>query len=83
LERDEALVQQWLKQEYPKIKAMAQREQADIYFDDAAHMRSDHHSGRTWAKKGKTPVVSSTDARYRMSLISAKHQPGVGREGRH
>ena len=71
LERDEALVQQWLKQEYPKIKALARREKADIYFGDAAHMRSDHHAGRTWGKKGETPVVLSTGARYRVSLISA------------
>src|SRR5258707_13116275 len=71
LERDEALVQQWLKQEFPRIKALAQREKAEIYFGDAAHMRSDHHAGRTWGKKGETPVVSSTGARYRMSLISA------------
>src|ERR1700716_232958 len=71
LERDEALVQQWLKQKYPRIRALAQREKADIYFGDAAHMRSDHHSGRTWGKKGETPVVSSSGARYRMSLISA------------
>src|SRR6266853_1342363 len=53
------------------IKAMAQREKAEIYFGDAAHMRSDHHAGRTWGRKGETPVVSSTGARYRMSLISA------------
>ena len=71
LEHDEALVQQWLKQEYPKIKALAQREKADIFFGDAAHMRSDHHAGRTWGKKGETPVVLSTGARYGMSLISA------------
>jgi transposase len=71
LERDEALVQQWLKKEFPKIKTLAQRENAEIYFGDAAHMRSDHHSGRTWAKKGETPIVASTGARYRMSLISA------------
>src|SRR5215471_12904394 len=71
LEHDEALVQQWLKQEYPKIKALAQREKADIFFGDAAHIRSDHHAGRTWGQKGETPVVSSTGARYRMSLISA------------
>src|SRR5258706_7754920 len=71
LERDEALVQQWLKQEFPRIKALAQREKAEIYFGDAAHMRSDHHAGRTWGRKGETPVVSSTGARYRMSLISA------------
>jgi transposase len=71
LERDEALVQQWLKKEYPRIKALAKRENAEIYFGDAAHMRSDHHSGRTWGKKGETPIVVSTGARYGMSLISA------------
>ena len=71
LERDEALVQQWLKKEYPRIKTLAKRENAEIYFGDAAHMRSDHHSGRTWGKKGETPIVVSTGARYGMSLISA------------
>jgi transposase len=71
LERDESLVRKWLKQEYPKIKKMAQIEGADIYFGDAAHMRSDHHAGRSWGKKGETPIVLSTGARYGMSLISA------------
>ena len=71
LERDEALVQKWLKTEYPKIRKMAQKEGADIYFGDAAHMRSDHHAGRTWGKKGQTPVVESTGARHGLSLISA------------
>jgi transposase len=70
-ERDEALVEQWLKKEYPKIKALAQREKAEIFFGDAAHMRSDHHSGRTWSRKGETPIVETTGARHRMSLISA------------
>src|SRR4029077_5602728 len=70
-ERDEALVEQWLKKEYPKIKALAQREKAEIFFGDAAHMRSDHHAGRSWGKKGETPVVETTGARHGMSLISA------------
>jgi transposase len=72
-------MQQSLKQEYPRIRALAQREKADIYFGDAAHMRSDHHSGRTWGKKGETPVVSSTGARYRMSLISAVTSTKISR----
>src|SRR5271168_5325752 len=59
LERDEGLVQKWLKTEYPKIKKAAQAEGADIYFGDAAHMRSDHHAGRTWGKKGETPIVEA------------------------
>ena len=71
LECDEALVRQWLKKDYPRIKAQALREKAEIYFGDAAHMRSDHHSGRTWGRKGETPVIASTGARFRMSLISA------------
>jgi transposase len=71
LEQDAALVQQWLMKEYPRIKALAKRENAEIYFGDAAHMRSDHHSGRTWGKRGETPIVASTGARYGMSLISA------------
>lgn len=71
IERDEASVAQWLKKEYPKIKKKAQKQGAEIYFADAAHIRSDHHAGRTWGKKGKTPIVKSTGARYGMSLISA------------
>jgi transposase len=71
MERDEALVQKWLKAEYPKIRKMAKAQGADIYFGDAAHIRSDHHAGRTWGKKGETPVVAATGARHGMSLISA------------
>lgn len=70
-ERDEALVQQWLKKDYPEIKKMAQKQCADIYFGDAAHIRSDHHAGRTWGKRGETPIVEATGARHGMSLISA------------
>jgi transposase len=46
-------------------------EGADIYFGDAAHIRSDHHAGRTWGKKGETPIVVTTGARHGMSLLSA------------
>jgi transposase len=70
-ERDEALVQQWLKKDYPKIKKMAQKQGAEIYFGDAAHIRSDHHAGRTWGRRGETPIVETTGARHGMSLISA------------
>ncbi|MGH6821474.1 MAG: IS630 family transposase, partial [Methylocella sp.] len=71
IERGEALVRQWLKKEYPKIKALARKEKAGIYFGGAAHVRPDHHAGRGWGKKGQTPVIQATGARYGMSLISA------------
>jgi len=71
LERDPSLVQKWLKTEFPKIKKAAQTQGADIYFGDAAHIRSDHHAGRSWGKRGETPIVVTTGARHGMSLISA------------
>ncbi len=79
IERDETLVQKWLTTEYPKIKKMAINKGADIYFGDAAHIRSDHHAGRTWGKKGVTPIVEATGARHGMSLISAVTSRGTMR----
>ena len=71
LERDPSLVKTWLETEFPKIKKAAQTQGADIYFGDAAHIRSDHHAGRSWGKCGATPIVATTGARHGMSLISA------------
>lgn len=70
-QQNPALVEQWLREEYPGIQALAKREKAEIYFGDEAGVRSDFHAGRTWAPKGKTPVVRSTGARFGMNLISA------------
>ncbi len=70
-QQDPATVKSWLKKEYPKIKELAKKEKAEIYFGDEAGVRSDHHAGRTWGKKGRTPVISTTGARFGMNLISA------------
>jgi transposase len=64
-------VRRWLDEEYPHIRAMARRYKALIFFGDEAGVRSDHHAGTTWAIKGKTPIVSSTGARFGLNLISA------------
>jgi transposase len=79
IQKDESLVKKWLKLIYPKIKSRAKKEKADIYFGDAAHIRSDHHAGRTWGIKGETPVVESTGARFSFSLISAISSQGLMR----
>lgn len=64
-------VEKWLKKEYPAIKRKAAIAGADIFFGDEAGVRSDHHAGTTWAEVGKTPVVSSTGARFGFNMISA------------
>jgi len=69
-------VQRWLEQEYPQIRRVARRMKAKIFFGDEAGIRSDHHAGTTWAKKGSTPVVESTGARFGMNMISAVSAQG-------
>lgn len=69
-------VQKWLQEEYPKIRRLARKKKAIIFFGDEAGVRSDHHAGTTWAVKGKTPVVSSTGARFGLNMISAVSAQG-------
>ena len=70
-QQDRSLVERWLKEEYPKIRARAKRENAEIFFEDESGVRSDFHSGTTWAPKGQTPVVRATGQRFSLNMISA------------
>jgi transposase len=70
-QQDAVAVEKWLQQEYPRIRAMAKKMKADIYFEDEAGIRSDFHAGTTWGIKGQTPVVSATGARFGLNMISA------------
>lgn len=70
-QQDKDQVERWQSDVYPKIRRLAKRENADIYFADEASVRSDYHSGTTWAPKGQTPVVPATGARFSLNLISA------------
>ena len=70
-QQNPSLVEQWLNKEYPRIRAMAKREGAEIFFEDESGVRSDFHSGTTWAPRGKTPVVRVTGQRFSLNMISA------------
>lgn len=65
------LVLNWQAKELPRIKAMAKAEKATIYYADESSIRSDYHSGTTWALKGKTPVVRATGSRFKVNMMSA------------
>jgi len=76
-QQDGSRVEQWLKKEYPRIRALAKREKAEIYFEDESGVRSDFHSGSTWAIKGQTPVVRVTGQRFSLNMISAVSPRGA------
>ena len=78
-QKDPERVEQWVKEEYPKILGLARKLKADIFFSDEAGVRSDFHSGKTWAVRGKTPIVSTTGARFGCNMISAVSPRGAMR----
>jgi len=70
-QRDSEAVKQWKEHIFPNIQKRAKKEKAIIYFQDESGIRSDFHSGKTWALKGKTPVVASTGARFGTNMMAA------------
>lgn len=70
-EQDPAAVRRWLTKEYPAIRAQARREGATIFWGDETGMRSDHQAGRSWGRRGRTPVIPGTGKRFRCNMISA------------
>jgi len=70
-------VDKWLEEEFPAIKRAAAHCKGEIWFGDEAGIRSDYHSGTTWAPKGETPVVKTTGARFGFNMISAVSPKGM------
>ena len=70
-QQDPEKVDRWLKKQFPQIRALAKRKGASIFFQDEAGVRSDHHSGTTWAPSGETPIVPATGQRFGLNVASA------------
>ena len=64
-------VAEWKAKVYPQIRREARKAGGEIYFADESSVRSDYHSGTTWAPKGMTPVVKSTGARFSINMFGA------------
>ena len=75
-QQDPERVRTWVDEEYPSIAREAKRMRAEIWFGDESGLRSDYHAGTTWGRKGQTPVVRSTGARYRLNMLSAVNRRG-------
>jgi hypothetical protein len=75
-QQDPEAVERWKSEEFPTIRAEAKKTGATIYFGDEASVRSDYHSGTTWAPVGRTPVVANTGARWSINMLSAVSAQG-------
>lgn len=70
-EQDKKAVKKWLKEEWPKILAHKRRWQAVLYFQDEAGVSLRPVVSKTWAKKGKTPIVHVTGKKDFFCVSSA------------
>jgi transposase len=70
-EQNPAAVRKWLEEEYPAIRAQARQFKAQIHWLDEMGLRSDHQAGRSWGRRGQTPVVLGTGQRFRCNMISS------------
>lgn len=76
-EQDSKAVTRWLRTEYVQLRRKATRQGAHIYFLDETGMRSDHQTGSSYSRSGKTPVVKATGKRFSANLITAMSREGA------
>ena len=70
-EQNPAEVERWLKVEYPRVRAEAKAEKAEIHWGDEMGLRSDHQAGTSYGRRGQTPVIPGTGQRWRANMISS------------
>jgi transposase len=70
-ERDPAAVKRWKEQEYPAIVRQAKAEKAEIHWGDQLGARSDHQAGRSYGRRGQTPVIPGPGRRFGANLMSS------------
>lgn len=70
-EKNPKAVRRWLDEEYPEIQREAKRVGAELHWADEMGMQSDHQAGRSYGRKGQTPVIAGTGQRFSCHLISS------------
>ena len=70
-EQQPKAVQRWLDEIYPEIRIKSRQEKAEIHWGDETGFRNDHHYGRGYSPRGKTPVVRLSAKRVSTNMISS------------
>ena len=76
-EQQPAAVRHWLEVEYPGIRKEAKHDHAEIHWGDEMGLRSDHQTGRSYGRKGQTPVIHGTGQRFGCNMISTVTNRGT------
>ena len=75
-QRNPQAIERWQRETYPAIAAAARESGGEVYFWDESGFRADTVHGKTWAPRGKTPVVERPGQRQSISAASAVNARG-------
>ena len=78
-ERQPAAIQAWLETTYPAIAKRAKAVGAVIHWGDETGLSNQDQIGRSYAPRGRTPVVGRTTKRVTRGMISAVSNRGLMR----
>ena len=76
-QRDPAAIEAWRRDRFPAIARQAKASGGEVYFWDESGFRADTVHGKTWGKKGETPVVGRPGQRQSISAASAVNARGA------
>src|SRR5499427_6613994 len=76
-QRDPAAIEAWQRERYPAIARQAKASGGEVYFWDQSGFRADAVHGKTWGRKGQTPVVERPGQRQSVSAASAVNARGA------
>ena len=76
-QRDPEAIARWQSETYPAIAKQAKVQKAEIYFWDESGFRADAVHGKTWAKRGETPVINRSGQRQSISAASVVNSKGA------
>ncbi len=68
-ERNDRAIQEWKRQRYPAIAKQARAEGAEIHWLDETAIVNTDVRGRSYAKRGQTPVVYAPGSRAKLLML--------------
>ena len=74
-QRDPDAIEAWRLERFPAIARQAKTSGGEVYFWDESGFRADTVHGKTWGKKGETPVVERPGQRQWISAALGGERP--------
>ena len=78
-ERNPKVISKWMTETYPEIHAQAKKEGGVIHWGDEMGVKNTDQVGRSFGRKGQTPVVPNTTKRFKCNMISTVTNNGNSR----